>query len=399
MTVDSGLRSITSFMQQAREAYIADLASLVNRDCGTYNKAGVDVVGEWIAARARQWGWQVERFPQAEYGDCWLARLAGDGRGRLMLIGHLDTVYPDGTAAERPMRVEGARILGPGTCDMKAGLLSGLYALRALQTSGVRDFAELVFFFNSEEEVGSPVSKALYAPLAETVDAALVLEAARENGDIVSARKGAGHYVIRVQGRSAHAGVEPEKGANAILELAHQVVAAQRLNGIAPGVTVNVGLVCGGTRSNVVPDTASAEVDVRAVDAHGANAAARAIAELAQHTTVPGTQVTVDGSFGCPPMPKTRASAYLVELARQIAGELGFAIGDAATGGVSDANVIAGLGVPVLDGLGPIGGLDHSPREYIDANSIVPRTVMLAGLIRRTLGERARLREMRETTT
>src|SRR5437588_2491924 len=333
MSMERTLPAVASFVEESRAAFVADLAALVNRDCGTYNKAGVDAAGQWIAERCLAWQWQVERLPLAQYGDCWLARLKGDGQGRLMLMGHLDTVYPDGTAAARPMRVEDERILGPGTCDMKAGLLAGLYAARALQLAGFRDYGELLFFFNSDEEVGSPASRPLYAPVAQEADVAFVLEAARANGDIVSARKGAGHFVIRVQGKSAHAGVEPEKGANAILELAHKIIAAQRMNGIAPGVTVNVGTISGGTRSNVVSDAASAEVDVRATDARGAESVARAIAELAQHTSVAGTIVTIEGTFGCPPMPKSAASELLVSLAQQCARNVGFSISDTATGG------------------------------------------------------------------
>jgi glutamate carboxypeptidase len=241
------LNAFIQFLESSRSALLADLAALVNVDCGTHDKVGVDRVGEWVGARCAEWGWEVERFPQAAYGDCWLARLRGDGPGRVLLIGHLDTVYPDGTAAARPMRFEGEKVLGPGVCDMKGGLLVGMYALRALQTAGFRDFAELAFFFNSEEEVSSPVSRPLYTPVARTMDAALVLESARANGDIVSARKGSGDFTLKVTGRAAHAGVEPEKGANAVVELAHQIVALHRLNGLAPGVTVNPGVIGGGT--------------------------------------------------------------------------------------------------------------------------------------------------------
>jgi glutamate carboxypeptidase len=385
------LKELATFLEQSRAAYLADLAVLVGRDCGTYNKAGVDAVGTWIAERCAQWQWEVERFPLERYGDCWLARLRGAGAGRLMLSGHLDTVYPDGTVAARPLRAEGARLIGPGTCDMKAGVLAGMYALRALQFVGWRDFQEIVFFFNSDEEVGSPLSRALYAPLARQMDAALVLEAARANGDIVGARKGAGLYRIAVKGKAAHAGVEPEKGANAILELAYQIIAVQRLNGIRPGVTVNVGVVRGGMRTNVVPDEAWVDIDVRALDPEGADALSRAILNLSQQISVDGTRVEITGSFGCPPMPKTQSIAALAACAAQIAEEMGFTLKDTHTGGVSDANVIASLGVPVLDGLGPVGGLDHGPDEYIEPATIVPRITLLAELMRRTLEMRERL--------
>lgn len=379
---------IITFLESARPNFLSDLAALVNVDCGTHNKAGVDAVGEWIGARCADWGWEVQRLPQVEYGDCWLARLRGDGVGRLLLMGHLDTIYPDGTAAARPMRLAGAKIVGPGTCDMKGGLLVGMYALRALQTTDFRGFSELAFFFNSEEEVSSPVSQSLYSPIAREMDAVLVLESARANGDIVSARKGSGEYTIRVIGKAAHAGVEPEKGANAILELAHQIIALHRLNGLAPGVTVNAGVIGGGTKSNVVAAEAWVRVDARAADPAGAEALAQAIADLAGHTTIPRTQVEVAGGFHYPPMAKTPAVALLVEFARNAARDLGFEVNDAATGGASDANVIAALGVPVLDGLGPVGGLDHSPDEYIEADSIVPRTALVAGLIQRILSQR-----------
>src|SRR5574341_160365 len=289
------MKEIIAFLESSRAVFLDDLAALVNGDCGTYNKAGVDRMGEWVSARCKAWGWEVERFPQAKFGDCWLARIRGNGEGRLMLIGHLDTVYPDGTAAARPMKIVGARVLGPGTSDMKSGLLVGMYALRALQDIGWRDFAEIVFFFNSEEEIGSPVSRPLYSRVAREMNAAFVLEAARANGDIVSARKGSGDFTVRVKGKAAHAGVEPEKGANAILEMAHQAIAFQKLNGIAPGITVNVGVISGGTAHNVVPDEPELEVDVRAVDLAGVAAIRHAVAHLNGHTTVPGTRVQIYG--------------------------------------------------------------------------------------------------------
>ena len=394
------MTSLLPFLQSSVPQFLDDLATLVNVDCGTHNKAGVDQVGEWIRARCVAWGWEVERRPQADYGDCWIARLRGSGSGRLMLIGHLDTVYPDGTVSARPMRFEGDKILGPGVCDMKGGLLVGLYALRALQAvEDFHDFAEIVFFFNSEEEIGSPVSRAVYGPIVREMDAAIVLESARANGDIVSARKGSAEYKLTVKGKSAHAGVEPEKGANAVLELAHQLQAVYRLNGIAPGVTVNPDVIGGGTKSNVIPDEAWALIDVRAVDAAGAEAITQVLANWPAQTTVPGTQVALSGRFSFAPMAKTPATAKLSQLAKEAARDLGFSINDMATGGASDANTIAGLGVPVIDGLGPVGGLDHSPDEYIEAASIVPRTALAAELIRRILSEKelGELKELRRS--
>lgn len=375
---------LLAFLESHRDAFIADLADLVNRDCGTDDKLGVDRVARWFERRCTDWGYAVQTLPQTHFGDNVVGRIKGTGKARIMLIGHLDTVYPIGTAATRPMRIVGNKIIGPGTCDIKGGLLVGLYAVRALQQIDFTDFAELVFFFNSEEEVGSPVSQHLYSPIAKNMDAVLVLEAARANGDVVSARKGVGNYKLRVRGKAAHAGVEPEKGANAILELSYRIAALHALNGIAPGVTVNAGVIGGGTRPNVVPDEAWVDVDVRAVDPVGANLARQALAELAQQPTqVRGTAIEMSGSFGFMPMAKTPAIAQLVQMAQHSAHELGFEVKDAATGGVSDANKMAELGVPVLDGLGPVGGLDHGPDEYIELSSIVPRTALLALLIQK----------------
>lgn len=387
--------TISAFLTSTQADFLADLADLVNSDCGTFNKAGVDRVGRWIQERCQSWGWPVQRLPLAEYGDCWLAQLKGSGAGRLLLMGHLDTVYPDGTAVARPMRIEGAKIIGPGVCDMKSGLLAGMYALRALQSSGFDNFAELAFFFNSDEEMGSLASRDRYIPLVRQMDAVLVLESARPNGDIVCARKASGLYRVRVKGKAAHAGVDVEKGANAILELAHQIIAFHKLHGLAPGVTVSAGLVQGGIQYNVVPDEAWVEIDVRAVDPAGVEALQKAVAGLADQTTVPGVTVGIEGEMHCPPMTTTPATAFLVELAQAVARELGFEVKGAATGGASDANLVADFGVPVLDGLGPVGGLDHSPDEYIDQNSILPRTALLAGLIQRILAHREQLALLR----
>jgi glutamate carboxypeptidase len=373
--------TILPWLQERRTEFLDDLRALVEVDCGSSSKGGVDAVGGLFRDRLRTAGFELTEFPLTEYGDCCLATLRGSGRARIVLIGHLDTVYPDGTVAGRPMRLEGGRILGPGVSDMKAGLLTGLYAARALQAVGFHDFARIDFFVNTEEEVGSPASQLLYRPVAQEADAALVLESARASGDIVSARTGGGVYHVTVRGRQAHAGVEPEKGANAIVELAGCIRELTALNGLHPGTTVNVGIIGGGTRSNVVPDLAWAEVDVRFSTIEAGQALERAIRRVGAEPGLPGTQVEISGGIEKQPMEKTAATEYLVQLAKGVAAELGITFHDVQTGGNSDGNHMAEAGVPVLDGLGPIGGDDHSPNEYLDADSIVPRTALLAGLI------------------
>jgi glutamate carboxypeptidase len=387
-----------AFIQTCYDAFLKDLQALVSVDCGTHNKAGVDQVGGWVGERCAAWGWAVERISQREFGDLWKASIRGQGSGRLVLLGHLDTVYPEGTAAARPMRLEGQKLLGPGVCDMKGGLLVGMYALRALQQAGFANFEEITFFFNSEEEIGSPVSEPIYLAEVQKADAALVLEAARANGNIVSARKGSGTYRIFITGHAAHAGVEPEKGINAVVELCQRVSALQGLNGIAPGVTVNVTLIGGGTATNAIPDSAWLALDVRAADQTGAQAVHQALTELAgRPSSIPGARARLEGAFRFPPMERTPAVAFLAGIALQVAAEQGLQIGESSTGGASDACPISAAGVPVLDGLGPVGGLDHSPEEYILQASILPRTTLLAGLIRRIFAEREPLAELRRS--
>lgn len=372
---------LLAYLLTQQSAFLADLGEMVNLDCGTEYKPGVDLVGAMMKRHFVSLGAEIQTFPLADYGDCLLGTVRGSGAARIFMIGHLDTVYPVGTAAVRPMRVEGDRILGPGAADMKDGLLAGIYALRALQSLGLDTFGTVHFFCNSEEEIGSPMSRHLYPRIAAACDAALVLESGRPNGDIVTARKGSAFYTLAAVGRAAHAGVEPEKGASAILELAHLTVALHALNGIRPGVTVNVGVVQGGTKGNVVPAEASAQVDVRALTRDDLALVHARIQALAAQPSVPGVRVTVTGQPDNPPMPRTPASAALAALAQAAAESAGFAVGENLSGGVSDANFCAGQGVPTLDGLGPVGGDDHSPDEYLELGSIAPRVAMLARLI------------------
>jgi glutamate carboxypeptidase len=271
---------------------------------------------------------------------------------------------------------------GPGVTDMKSGLLAGLYALKAVVAErGGLPFERLVFIGNPDEEIGSPTSTPHIRDVAGDSDVALVLECARANGDIVSARKGIVDMLMTVHGRAAHAGVEPEKGRSAILEAARIVEDLHALNGRWPGVTVNVGVIAGGSRPNVVAERCSIEVDLRATEREALEVAEAEVRRIAEATEVPDTVVELAEMARWWPMEKLVRSGRLVEHAQAVAGALGFEIADASTGGASDANTTSGMGVPSLDGLGPIGGNDHAPTEYLDVDSIVPRTTLLAGLL------------------
>jgi glutamate carboxypeptidase len=369
--------------------FLAELESLVNIDCGSYTPEGVNRVADVVADALGELGASVERVAhrpadgRPQLGDLVIGRLAGRGP-RLLLIGHMDTVFDPGTAAARPYRASDDRATGPGVTDMKSGLLAGLHAIAALHEAGEQP--AITFVANPDEEIGSPFSTPTIRILAPQHEVALVLECARANGDIVSARKGIADYHLELVGRAAHAGVEPEKGRSAILEAAHQVLALHALNGRWPSVTVNAGVIHGGTRPNVVAERCEVQVDLRAATVDAFDAASAEVERLAASPTVEGVTVGLHRTAGHQPMEKTDASARLVALAAGIAAELGFELRDAATGGASDANTTAALGVPTLDGLGPVGGDDHSVDEWLDVASIVPRTTLLAALIAR-IGE------------
>ncbi|MCI0634773.1 MAG: M20 family metallopeptidase [Actinobacteria bacterium] len=369
--------------------FVHALREMVNVDCGSYTPEGVNMIADLCQARFEAGGWQVERrhhqsaTGEQQLGDLVIGRLAGAGGGRVLMIGHTDTVFDPGTVAERPFAIDGDRARGPGVSDMKGGLLTGFFAVEVLQAAGFDGFGRITYICNPDEEIGSPWSRDVILAQAAEADVGFVLEGARENGDIVSARKGVADLRIEIVGRAAHAGVEPERGRSAILEAAHKTQALHALNGRVPGVTVNVGVVSGGTRPNVVAERCVLDIDVRSTEERSFREAEEAVRAIAHEHTVPDVSAIIDGSAWHRPMEKGEGGARLAALATQVAAELGFELKDASTGGASDANTTSAAGVPTLDGLGPIGGDDHGPNEWLDLSSVVPRISLLAGLISR----------------
>ncbi len=390
---DSELSDLQGLIAASERDYLRDLEHLVDIDCGSYTKAGVDQVGRWVAAALTELGASVEVDRNDDLGDTILGIWDGfDDGPRALLIGHMDTVFEPGTAAQRPYAVAEGRAMGPGVTDMKSGLLAGIHALRAMRDlyaqrhGGGPDaawlpFSRLVFIANPDEEIGSPVSSPVIRRHARDSDLTLVLECARANGDIVSSRKGVADLHIVISGRAAHAGVEPHKGRSAVLEAAHKILALHALNGRWPGVTVNAGVVQGGTRPNVVAENATIKVDVRAVDRASMEQVEADIERIAAHSTVPDVTAVIESHGRHWPMEKLARSAVLVDHAVALARRLGFELQDAATGGASDANTTAGMGIATIDGLGPVGGGDHSPTEYLELASVVPRVTLLAALL------------------
>ncbi|WP_439593758.1 M20/M25/M40 family metallo-hydrolase [Microbacterium sp.] len=363
-----------------------ELTTLVGIDSGSWNTAGVEAVGAWCTARLRDLGFAVERVSTApvqghQFGSVIVARRRGRGIRRILLFAHMDTVFADGTAAERPYRECGGRAYGPGVSDDKGGLLAAIHGAQIVTESGFDDFAELVLVFTPDEEIGSPASQGILGGIAAGMDAAFCLECARENGDLVVARKGVADIRIDVRGRAAHSGVDPERGVSAAVEAAHLLLEAEALSGSKPGLHVNMGMIRSGDRANVVPASAQIHGEVRAATVDDLDATLTAIESRASKPVTAGATIATARVAVCPPLERTASTDALLGLAVEVGRELGIEVAGATTGGASDANFVAATGVPVLDGLGPIGGDDHAPGEWLDIDSAPARIALLAGLI------------------
>lgn len=359
--MNGGDLSVRASQQVA--TYVAELQHIVDMDSGSFDVEEVQAVGLTLAEMFERVGFATEsrRSQRPDLADTYVATLAGDMPGKVVLIGHHDTVYPLGTATERPFRLDGGRAYGPGVMDMKGGLVLAVHALRLLSDSVGSAHPTVVFIGNPDEEVGSPTSRAIIEELAGDADLVLVLEPGREAGSVQTTRKGIGIFEPAVEGVSSHAGARPEDGRSAVLELAHKTIALHGLTDFATGTTVNVGVVSGGTRRNIVPSVAKAEIDLRAPTARDAETAHRRIMEIVQEPAIPGTRATVTGGLNRPPMEKTAETEVAIDVARRLIEEIGVSFLETSSGGGSNENFTAALGVPTLDGLGPVGRSAHSP--------------------------------------
>ena len=355
---------------------ISLLEAVVNMDSPTVDKPLVDRLVRYLGTRFQTLGGSVEYIPAERFGDHLVARFDGASKSRLLILGHTDTVFPAGEVGRRPFRIENDRATGPGVFDMKAGITLIWAALRA---SGPLP-RPVTVLLTSDEEMGSPSSRELIEREAGAADAVLVLEPSLPGGGIKTSRKGVGRFTVMATGRAAHAGIDPSRGINAIEEIAHQIVLLQGMSDGARGTTVTVGVVQGGTRVNVVPAEAAVEIDVRITS----NEEAARITELirALRPRLPGATLHIRGGINRPPMERTSDTGRLFEIARKIGEELGIRIEEGSTGGASDGNFTAAMGIPTLDGLGPIGDGAHSLEEYVEIASLPERAALIAGLIR-----------------
>ena len=367
-----------------KESALLDLTrKLVLAESPSDDKAAVDACVALASAHARELGGRVKLHKQRGFGDVMEARFGPRSKtgaaGRVLLLGHLDTVWPLGTLKQMPCRVSEGRLWGPGTLDMKAGAAMALTAIEMLTEAGLLE-REIVLLLNSDEEVGSPVSRPITERLAAECAAVYVLEPAQGLA-YKTARKGTGNWRIDIRGVAAHAGVDFEKGASALRELARVVETVSGWTDGKRGLTVSVGVAGGGSKSNVVPAEAWAEVDVRIVRKADGPRIERKFAAL--KAVDKRCSLTVTGGINRPPMERTRGTVQLYGKARALAAELGFALEEAATGGASDGNFTSALGIATLDGMGAVGEGPHASHESIVIEHLAPRTALLAGLLAR----------------
>ena len=359
------------------------LEQVVNIDSGTGDAAGGGRVADLLVPRLEAFGMAVRRVPAEApgLGDNIVATLAGRGKGRILMVGHLDTVFGPGTVAQRPFRIVGERAMGPGVGDEKGGVIEGLLALQLLDTLGFRDYARITLLVESSEERGSPGTRKLLDELLSEADVELNLEPGDPPDALTTWRKGSMNFEVHVHGRAAHAGVAPQDGRNAAEELIHQIQSAPAFPKSGDGLTVNLTLMNAGSRANIIPEDATATFNVRVREKAQAEDVARALADVAAHPLVPDTKVTISREPAFPPLPSNPATEALADRAAALYAGLGLSLGRGGNGGASESALAAEAGVPALDGLGPIGGGFHSDAEYIELRSLTPRLYLLAGLL------------------
>ena len=379
-TPSPGAQDRLAYFNERRDQIVSTIRELVEIESPSDNKAAVDRLSEAVAQKFSQLGGEVRLHPAKNFGNHLQVNFAGQSAKPVLLLGHYDTVYPLGTLATMPCRAVDNRLTGPGVLDMKSGIALMLYALEALQAWHGGLPRPVTVLLVSDEEVGSDSSRAITESLAKKAAAVLVLEPSYGfEGAVKTARKGVGGYLVKVTGKASHAGLDFQKGVNAILELARQIEKISSFTDLKKGLTVNVGIVSGGSRTNVVPAEASAQVDVRIArtkDAAGIDKKMRSLRPFNRRC-----KIEISGGINRPPMERTAGVAALYDQAKAIARELGWKLGEAAVGGGSDGNFTSGLGIPTLDGLGGVGDGAHAPHEHILISELPWRAALIAGLI------------------
>ncbi|OLF54392.1 M20/M25/M40 family metallo-hydrolase [Pseudomonas chlororaphis] len=358
------------------------LERLVNIDSGSGYGAGLDQVSDIAVAELQKLGASIEKVPNGSAGGSHvLATLKGTGKARILLMAHMDTVFKEGTAAERPFRIQDGRAYGPGVMDDKGGIVAGIYALKVLDNLKFKDYAQITFLLDASEETGSQIATELIKNTAKAHDVTLNLEPGRPADGLVVWRKGSATALVEVKGKAAHAGVAPELGRNAAMEVAHQVLQLGKLGDEEKKTTINFTVLKAGDRTNVIPDQALAKADVRAAVPEEFDRIEKDLARVSANKLIADTEVKTSLQRGLPPMPRTEKSDALVAMAQGIYGELGRKLTIEGSGGAADSSLSAGVGTPTLDGFGIVGGNIHTPEEYAEVDSVAPRIYLLARML------------------
>ncbi|MCG7344247.1 M20 family metallopeptidase [Sporosarcina sp. ACRSL] len=371
------------YLQTKQTEMLQLLEKLVNIDSGSTHKEGIDEVGGILKSLYEELGFEVEVIEEPKNGNNMVITYQGNDNPTMLAVAHMDTVFRVGTASERPFTINGDRAYGPGVIDMKASQVALLYALKALKEKNPTALEKIQIILNGDEEIGSSTSRPLIEKYSEGKKYALIMEPARKDGSLVTARRGGGRYSVYVKGKAAHSGVEPQNGISAIEELAHKIIKLHALTNHEEGISVSVGIIEGGESVNTIAPTAVAHVDVRITYIEQAEVLDQKIKEICATSDVAGTSIELEGGINRPPMVKNQQTIDLLEIIKETGEELGIKVTDVATGGGSDASFTSAMGVATIDGLGPVGGNTHNEDEYLEIPTLVERTSLLAEVIRK----------------
>ncbi len=376
-----------ALVESRYDQFISDLETLVNIDSGSENPPGLTAVRDFLLNRLSPLGWHTAahdfvdgRVPCLEAVSPGAAEK--NNRFDFLFLGHMDTVFGEGVSGQRPFGIQGGRARGPGVCDMKAGLVTMLHVAEIITQMGLASALSVCMGFNSDEEVGSRGSRAWFEGLAENSDQVLVFEPCRATGHRILHRKGGGGFDVLCHGKAAHAGAEPHKGANAVVELAHQVLKISDFARPDLGSTVNVTVISGGTVDNVIPDFAKASVDVRFSSVEEAHRLEACFQQVPDNPVNSGVRIEVKGGFNRMPMVPSQKTERLWDRIAAIGTDIGLEMKHTSTGGCSDGNFTAALGIPTIDAMGPIGGDAHNADEYVELSSIVPNTLLICEVLK-----------------
>jgi glutamate carboxypeptidase len=375
-------KQILADSEQYKGEALKLLERMVNIDSGSGYEPGLTQVRDIAVDELKKLGATIETVPNTpDTSSHVIATLKGTGKAKILLMAHMDTVFKEGSAAERPFHIKDGRAYGPGVMDDKGGIVAGIYALKILNNLNFKNYAQITFLLDASEESGSDVATALIKKTAKEHDVTLNLEPGRPADGLVVWRKGSATAVVEVKGKAAHAGVAPELGRNAAMEMAHQILQLGQLGDAEKKTTINFTVLKAGDRVNVIPDQATAKADVRAALPEEFDRIEKDLARVSANKLISDTQVTTSLIRGLPPMPQTAQSDALVDIAQGIYGELGRKLTIEGSGGAADASLSAGVGTPTLDGFGIVGGNIHTPEEYAEVESVTPRIYLLSRMI------------------